>query len=46
VTDLAAAAVHDIEETLLHGRDFSIMALDIESAFDTVLLGHLICRLQ
>ena len=45
-TDLAVAAVHDIEETLLRGKAASMLTLDIKGAFDAVLPGRLILRLQ
>ena len=45
-TDLAAVAVHDIEETLLRGKVASMLTLDIKGAFNAVLPGRLIQRLQ
>src|ERR1700733_3382895 len=45
-TDLTAVAVHDIENALLEGLEASLLTTDIEGAFDAVLPGRLIQRLQ
>jgi hypothetical protein len=45
-TDLTAAAVHDIEEALFCGKATSMLTLDIKGAFNAVLPGRLIYRLQ
>ncbi|ODM23017.1 hypothetical protein SI65_00606 [Aspergillus cristatus] len=40
-TDLAAALVHDIEESWARGLSASILTLDFKGAFDAVLSGRL-----
>ena len=45
-TDLVAAAVHDIEESWARGRVVSLLTLDIKGAFDAVLPGRMVRRLQ
>ena len=45
-TDLAAALVHDIEESWARGLSASMLTLDVKGAFDAVLSGRLIQRLQ
>ncbi|ODM20665.1 hypothetical protein SI65_03718 [Aspergillus cristatus] len=45
-TDLAAALVHDIEEAWARGLSASMLTLDVKGAFDAVLSGRLIQRLQ
>ena len=45
-TDLAAAVVHDVEESLLRGKVASMLTLDIKGAFDAVLPGRLVQRLK
>jgi ribonuclease HI len=45
-TDLVAAAVHDIEESWARGRVVSLLTLDIKGAFDAVLPGRMVKRLQ
>ena len=45
-TDLVTAAVHDIEEAWTQGKIASILTLNVQGAFDSVLPGRLIHRLQ
>ena len=45
-TDLAAALIHDVEETWARGLKASMLTLDIQGAFDAVLSGRLIRRLR
>ena len=45
-TDLAAAVVHDMEEALLRGQVGTMLTLDVKGAFDAVLPGRLVRRLQ
>ena len=45
-TDLAAALVHDIEESWARGLSASILTLDLKGAFDAVLSGRLNHRLR
>ena len=43
--DLAAAAVHDIEESWARGKVVTLLTLDVRGAFDAVLPGRLVQRL-
>jgi len=45
-TDLAAALIHDVEEAWSRGLKASMLTLDVRGAFDAVLPGRLIRRLQ
>lgn len=45
-TDLAAALIHDVEESWSRGLKVSMLTLDIRGAFDAVLPGKLIKRLR
>jgi len=45
-TDLAAALVHDVEEAWSRGLKASMLTLDVQGAFDTVLPGRLVGRLR
>lgn len=45
-TDLTTALIHDIEEAWARGLKASMLTLDIQGAFDAVLPGRLIRRLQ
>ncbi|ODM20905.1 hypothetical protein SI65_03958 [Aspergillus cristatus] len=45
-TDLAAALIHDVEEAWSRGLKASMLTLDVQGAFDAVLQGRLIRRLQ
>lgn len=45
-TDLAAALIHDVEESWSRGLKASMLTLDIRGAFDAVLPGKLIRRLR
>ena len=44
--DLVAALVHDIEEAFAHGLVATLVTMDIQGAFDTVLRNRLILRLR
>ncbi|ODM18623.1 hypothetical protein SI65_05240 [Aspergillus cristatus] len=45
-SDLAAALVHDIEESWARGLSASMLTLDVKGAFDAVLPGRLTQRLR
>ena len=45
-TDLAAALIHDVEEAWSRGLKASMLTLDVQGAFDAVLPGRLVRRLQ
>jgi hypothetical protein len=45
-SDLVAAVVHDIEESWARGKVVSLLTLDIKGAFDAVLPGRMVKRLQ
>lgn len=45
-TDLAASLIHDVEEAWSRGLKASMLTLDVQGAFDAVLPGRLIRRLQ
>ena len=44
--DLAAALVHDIEEAWARSLKASMLTLDVQDAFDTVLSGQLVQQLR
>ncbi|OAQ63773.1 endonuclease/reverse transcriptase [Purpureocillium lilacinum] len=44
--DLVAALVHDIEEAFARGQVATLVTMDIQGAFDTVLRNRLILRLR
>jgi hypothetical protein len=44
--DLAAAVIHDIEESWARGKVVTLLTLDVRGAFDAVLPGRLIRRLR
>ncbi|KAJ3499512.1 hypothetical protein NLG97_g286 [Lecanicillium saksenae] len=44
--DLVAALVHDIEETFAQGLVATLVTMDVEGAFDTVMRNRLILRLR
>ncbi|RKK07362.1 hypothetical protein BFJ67_g18308, partial [Fusarium oxysporum f. sp. cepae] len=45
-TDLVAALVHDIEEAFARKKVATLVTMDIQGAFDTVLRNRLILRLR
>ncbi|KAM5344599.1 hypothetical protein ACJ41O_013134 [Fusarium nematophilum] len=45
-TDLIAALIHDIEEAFTRGQVATVVTVDIQGAFDTVLRNRLILRLR
>ena len=45
-TDLAAALVHDVEQTWVCKKKASMLTLDVQGAFDAVLPGRLVLRLR
>ncbi|KAL1952888.1 hypothetical protein VTO42DRAFT_4058 [Malbranchea cinnamomea] len=45
-SDLVTAVVYDIEESWARGKMVSLLTLDIKSAFDAVLPGRMVRRLQ
>ena len=45
-TDLAAALVHNVEQTWVCKKKASMLTLDVQGAFDAVLPGRLVLRLQ
>ena len=44
--DLAAAVIHDVEESWARGKVATLLTLDVRGAFDAVLPGRLIRRLH
>ena len=44
--DLAIALIHDVEESWARGLKASMLTLDVQGAFDTVLPGRLAQQLQ
>ncbi|KAJ6439060.1 reverse transcriptase [Purpureocillium lavendulum] len=44
--DLVTALVHDIETALAHGQVATLITMDVQGAFDTVMRNRLILRLR